>query len=424
MRNMTKNKKKLYKRHPKLVAFIILLIAFGVFYGWGSIYYQKGRQIDHIVSCINDPSKKMAKYVVASDPDVTVTDAKLKPLQQYFKENKQAAKQLSANLRKGKYSDQIKLIESGTYFFLFPKYSLRIQVYHPQVETNHAGSTLTVDKESFGRMEGADQNFYSDLGLIFPGRYHLLVKTKVSGRKLKADAIVNIWSNKTINMIIKTGTFQIRSVPYGVVYINDRKVKTLDKYGRATFKNYPLAKNMELYIKSTYNGKTIKSEKVKDLSSSIETEFSNSDDDDEDYGTPSNYAGNQKQDVYQDVEGDYIVNPIWPGLIDQTEAGQLLYNNYTKPDETTFENGKDNQAYKDLKKQVKAFKKGKKNLKLTVTITKIMPAGSNYSDVSYQLVYKYREKGKKHKKVINYEGAIFHNSSQTQVIKSLGKQIK
>ena len=181
---------------------------------------------------------------------------------------------------------------------------------------------------------------------------------------------------------------------------------------------------MELYIKSTYNGKTIKSEKVKDLSSSIETEFSNSDDDDEDYGTPSNYDGNQKQDVYQDVEGDYIVNPIWPGLIDQTEAGQLLYNNYTKPDEITFENGKDNQAYKDLKKQVKAFKKDKKNLKLTVTITKIMPAGSNYSDVSYQLVYKYREKGKKHKKVINYEGAIFHNSSQTQVIKSLGKQTK
>ena len=136
MRNMTKNKKKLHKRHPKLVAFIILLIAFGVFYGWGSIYYQKDRQIDRIVSCINDPSKKMAKYVVASDPDVTVTDAKLKPLQQYFKENKQAAKQLSANLRKGKYSDQIKLIESGMYFFLFPKYSLRIQVYHPQVETN------------------------------------------------------------------------------------------------------------------------------------------------------------------------------------------------------------------------------------------------------------------------------------------------
>lgn len=412
------------RRHPKLLALLIFLIAFGLFYVWGAFYYQENRQLDRIVNAISDPSQSLARYVTASDPDLEVTDAKLKPLQNYFKENKNAAKQLKNNLRKGKDTDQIKLVESGTHFLLFPKYTLRVQVYRPQVQSNHPNSTLTVDKKNLGKMEGADQNFYSDLGQVFPGRYHLLVKTSVSGRKLKADAIVNVWSDKTINMTIKTGTFQIRSVPNGIVYINDRKAKKLDQYGRATFKNYPLAKNTELYIKSKYQGKTIQSEKVKDLSSSISSEFSNSDDDVNDYGTPAAYAGNQQKDVYQDVEGDYIVNPLWPGLIDQKEAGQLLYRNYLKPDETAFEKGKDSSEYKTLQKEVKAFKKNKKKIKLTVKINKILPAGDNYSTVSYQLVYNYREKGKKHKQVINYENALFHNVSQTQVIQKLGSKVK
>ena len=85
-------------------------------------------------------------------------------------------------------------------------------------------------------------------------------------------------------MTIKTGTFQIRSVSKGIVYINDKKVKVLDQNGQASFKNYPLAKDTELYIKASYQGKTIKSEKVKDLSSSINSEFSNSEDDTSDYG--------------------------------------------------------------------------------------------------------------------------------------------
>lgn len=413
---------KTHKRHTKLITFLILLIACGIFYGWGSIYYQKDAQLDRIINRISDPGQPLAKYVTASDPDIEVTDSKLKPLQQYFKHNHRAADELERNLRKGKDTDQIQFVESGTNFLIFPKYTLRVQVYRPQVETNHPNSVLTVDNYEQKEMEGADQNFYADLGQVFPGRYHFLVNTKVAGRKLKADAVVNVWSNKTVNMIIKTGTFQIRSVPNGVVYINDKKVKTLDKYGQAAFKNYPLAKNTELYIEAKYNGEKIKSEVVKDLSSAINSEFSASDDDVNDYGDATAYAGNQKQDVYQDVEGDYIVNPIWTGLITKKEAGYLLYHAYLKPEQNLF-NGEE-AVYKKQKKAVTKFKKGKEELKLAVKITKIMPAGNNLSDVSYQLVYKYRQKGKKHKQVINYENAIFHLKNDVQGIQTLGEEVK
>ena len=98
-------------------------------------------------------------------------------------------------------------------------------------------------------MEGGNQNYYQDLGMVFPGRYHILVKSKVNGRHLDADSIVNIWSDKTVDMKIKTATFQVRSVPNGTIYINDRKAGKLNQHGSYTFKNYPIAKRMEIYIR-------------------------------------------------------------------------------------------------------------------------------------------------------------------------------
>lgn len=415
--------KKTKKRHSGLIITLILLLAVGIFYCWGSIYYDRDRQIDRIVNSLSDPSQDMTDYVTPSNPDIKTTAASLRPLQQYFKENKQAARRLAKNLRSGKDTEQIELVQRSNRFLIFPKYTILVQVYRPQVETNHAGSTLTVDKKNYGVMEGGDQNYYQDLGLVYPGRYHVAVKTKVSGRKLKADAVVNVWSNKTINMTIKTGTFQIRSVPNGVVYINDKKVKTLNDHGQATFKNYPLAKDTELYIQTTYNGKKIRSEKVRDLSTSIRSEFSSSDDDSSDYGSQP-YAGNNTKDVYQDVEGDYIVNPIWTGLITREEAEKILEAAYTEPSSDSFENGKYNEDFKPLQKEVKKFKKGKKKLKVSVRVIKIMPAGENLSDVTYQLMYKYREKGKKHTEKVTYNNAIFHSVNKNQLIRSLGDKEK
>lgn len=421
---MTKNKVERSNKHKALIVVAFLIVFGGIFYAYGEFYYQKDKQIDRLVQNLQKPDVNISSYVSAANPDMKVTNESLKPLQSYFKENKNAAKELKSNLKSGKDGGQIWLIQSGSHFLIFPKYVLRVKVYRPQVETNHPNSILSVNGRSLGKMEGGDQNFYQELGMVFPGRYHIAVSTKVQNRDLKADSVTNIWSDKTINMTIKTGTFQVYSVPNGEVYINDRKVKKLDKNGRAIFKNYPLSQNMELYVKSSYDGKTIKSYKVKDLSSSIESEFSKSDDTVSDYGNFPAYNGNQKDDVYQDVEGDYVVNPHWPGLIDENEAEKILTENYTKTVKDAFETGKENADYKALQKAIKLFNKDKSHLKLEVQVTQILPAGKNYSEVDYQLVYKYTYKKKKYRKVINYHDAIFHKVGDKQLIKSLGKKEK
>ncbi len=416
-------KQKIRRRHPKLIIFLLILLALGIFYGWGSFYYQRDRQIDRIVANLCNPKVDMTDDVEATNPDMNVTENSLKPLQHYFKNNRHAAQTLKLNLRKGNDSDQISLIQSGTHWLLFPRYQIKVQVYRPQVETNHSNSFLLVNNENYGQMEGAGQNYYKALGMVFPGRYHLVVNTKASGRRLKANSVVNIWSNTTVNMKIKTGTFQVRSVPNGIVYINDHKAKKLDNNGQAVFKNYPLAKNMELYVRSTYHGKKIRSYTVRDLSSSIDSEFSQSDDNTSDYSGAINYNGNAAKDVYQDIEGDYIVNPIWPGLATQKEVEQILTANFKRVDANDFVNDKDNQGYKTLKKQNKLFTKDKKHLKITVHVGKVLPAGNDYTEIAYQVVYKYRHRSKKKKKVISYAQGIFHNEKNVQLIDKIGTEV-
>ena len=273
-------------------------------------------------------------------------------------------------------------------------------------------------------MNGGNQNYYQDLGLVFPGRYHILVKSKVNNRKLDADSIVNIWSNKTVDMKIKTATFQIRSVPNGVVYINDHKAATLNKKGHYTFKDYPLAKRMEIFVKSKVDGQTIKSENVTDLSQSISSEFSDSEDDVTDYDGAADYQGNGEKDVYQDAEGDYIVNPIWPGLIKVENAARMLYTNFKKPMVTNFENGKENADYKKIEQQIKKWKKDKKLKKFNVEVKvlSVLPGKRNYSKIDYEVTFvkKYKYKSKKTEKLL-YRDAVLHLVNGHQEIQTLGK---
>ncbi|MGP3303977.1 TcaA 3rd/4th domain-containing protein [Lactobacillus crispatus] len=411
------------KKHKKIWISGVIILLIGIAWLIGNFYYTKERQIDRIVAKMQDPKTELAQYVTASTPDMDVTDKSLKPLQNYFKEHHSAAKCLAYNLRHNRDHGEIRLIQDGRNFLLFPKYKLWIQVYRPQVKTNHANSTLTVNQKDYGEMEGGNQNYYQDLGMVFPGRYHILVKSKVNGRHLDADSIVNIWSDKTVDMKIKTATFQVRSVPNGTIYINDRKAGKLNQHGSYTFKDYPIAKRMEIYIKSKADGQTIKSERVTDLSQSISSEFSNSEDDVTDYDGTAEYQGNGEKDVYQDAEGDYIVNPIWPGLIKVGDAAKLLYNTLKSPNADDFENGKENADYKKIAKQLKEWHKKKsiKKLSVKIKVLSVLPGKRNYSRINYEVTFikKYKDKSKK-KERLSYQNAVFHQKDGKQLIQTLG----
>lgn len=413
------NKKKKWSKKHKIIIFITLFVVaiIAILYGYGSYYYQKDRQITRIVATLKNPNADLSHLVQGTDPDIKITKASLKPLQNYYKQNPKQLNELTKSLRDNQYDGQIQLVENGEYFLVFPKYELRVKVYQPQVETNNANSRLTVNGKNYGTMTGAGQNYYQNLGLIFPGKYHILVNTKVAGRKLEADSVVDIWSDKTIDMLIRTATFRIRSVPNGIVYINGKKAAKLDKSGQYVFKAYPLAKNIELQVKTKSNGKTISSVPVQNLTQIISQQSSNTVEGSTDYNHKAKFLGNKNTAVYQDSDGNFIVNPFWTGLIQAKQASGILANNFAKVNADNFVNGEKNASYKKLNKEVKdLFKTYKaKKWKIQVTVTSILPLPNNRSEVKFRAVYK----RKNHKIVASENYAIFQNKNNQQLIEKI-----
>lgn len=393
----------------------VILVAFIGFYAWGSSYYSKDNQIDRITNGLRNTKTDISQYIIADTSTMKVNDNTVKPLQQYYQDHQTTVTSMAQKLKDGESAnDHISLIQNGRYWLLFPKYQLQVQTFQPQVETNHGDSVITMNGKNVGKLTGSDNKFGKKLGLIFPGKYHFTVKSQVEGRTLSATSTTNIWANKTLSMDIKTQTFKVKSVPKGEVYINDKKVGTLDKDGEITFKSYPITRNMELYV--LYNG--IKSEIVNDMASSF-GDFTDESDEDDYY---SDDASDQESDDVTQENGTYVVQPKWKGLISKDDAKSLLDDNYHDPDDDSFVNGSANKWYGQIKQQNDRWDKDDSmdSYDTDVTIESIYPDKGNQSKVNYRVNYTFEYDDHTKKQVVEYTGGTLKKDGDDYLINTIG----
>lgn len=293
------------KRKTKVILSLItvLLVAFGGFYAWGKNYYSRDKQIDWITSALVNPKKDAASYIVADTPTMKINSTTVKPLQNYYKDHQTDVNKLSQSMKNGiDENGDFTLVQTSHYLLFFPKYQLRVTTYQPEVETNHANSQITVNGKNVGKLSR---------------------------------------SNKSIDMSIATQTFTVKSVPTGVVYINDEKVGTLDNSGKLTLKSYPLTKNMELYVTYGSGKKQVKSELVTDL----EDGFSNAEESYSDSTDYSDSASDEDSSAVTLQDNNYVIEPKWQGLISKSDAATLFDDNYNAPDGESFVGGTANEGY-------------------------------------------------------------------------------
>ncbi|WEV37139.1 zinc-ribbon domain-containing protein [Lactobacillus sp. ESL0677] len=403
-------KKQPLKKKTKITLWlaVIIIVLFGGFYAWGSNHYSRNNQIDQIIVSLKNPQMGMAQYVTTDDHNIKVTNDALKPLQKYYQAHQTTANNLSMNLKAGGSTSQISLTQSGRYMLLFPKYTLHINTYTPQIETNHRDTQVVVNGKSNGQVKGNADGYYKKLQPLFPGKYHLEIDTVVSGRELKADSTVNVWSNKTINMNIKTATFSIASVPGGTIYINDKKVGVLSGNGTKVFKNYPITDNMEVYVTTTFGSQTIKSQLITDLAQAVDNGASDD---------------NTSDDVDFDDNNNVILKPQWKGLISKSDAEDLLKGAFNDPESEDFIGGSDNSSYQELHKMLKGFDRNDSTISydMDCDIVSINPAPNNSSSVVYKITYTFeKDNGDEHTQVMLYKGAILQEDGDQQKIKSIG----
>lgn len=393
----------------------VLLVALIGFYAWGSSYYSKNNQIDRITEALRSTKADASQYIMADTSSMSVNKDTVKPLQSYYQDHQTAVTSMAQKLKSDiAPNDQISLVQNGRYWVLFPKYQLQVKTFQPQVKTNHGNSVITMNGKNVGKLTGSDGSYSKKLGLVFPGKYHFTVKSQVEGRTLSATSTTNIWANKTLSMDIKTQTFKVKSVPNGEVYINDKKVGTLDKDGEITFKSYPITRNMELYV--LYNG--IKSEIVNDMASSF-GDFTDTSDEDDDY---TDDASDQNSDDVTQENGTYVVQPKWKGLISKDDAESLLGDNYHDPDDDDFVNGSANKWYGQIKQQNNRWDKDDDmdSYDTDVSVESIYPDKSSQSKVNYRVTYTFEYDDLTKKQVVEYTGGILKKDGDNYLIKTIG----
>lgn len=413
------------KRKTKVILSLItiLLVAFGGFYAWGKNYYRRDKQIDWITSALVNPKKDAASYIVADTPTMKVNSTTVKPLQNYYKDHQTDVNKLSQSMKNGiDENGDFTLVQTGHYLLFFPKYQLRVTTYQPEVETNHANSQITVNGKSVGKLSRSNNgSYYKKLSLVFPGRYQVKINSTVAGRDLTASSIVNVKSNKSIDMSIATQTFTVKSVPTGVVYINDEKVGTLDNSGKLTLKSYPLTKNMELYVTYGSDKKQVKSELVTDL----EDGFANAEESYSDSTDYSDSASDEDSSAVTLQDNNYVIEPKWQGLISKSDAATLFDDNYNDPDGDSFVGGTANEGYKQIKQENDNWNKSDtiNDYSQDATVEAVYPLSSTECQVLYRIDYTFDHDDDTHEQVFEYLGVV-QKDGDNYLIKSLGSAKK
>lgn len=399
-----KKKKPISKKKKIIFSFIgILVIFFGGFYIWGSNYYAESNQLRRIVLAIKNPDKTAGKYISSTDPDIKITDQSVKPLQSYYNEHKTAANNLILQFEHQTDMYGVNFVQSGRYFLIFPKYTLRVPSFTPTVRTNHSNSVVRMNNESIGKLHRSGNDYVKKLQPILPGKYNFSINSTVQGRKLSTISQNDIWSDSSINLNIKTATLEIHSLPNSVVYINNKKIGTLDNKGRLQLKEYPITESMNLFVRNEVNGKTIQSEKIKDLSQELD------------------YAGNNT-DIVSYKDGQYVIEPEWKGLVSKDEAESILDSAFDSPDEDQFVDGAGNDSYQEMKKMIDSYKDQDDitNIESKVNVPSIVPYSNNLSKIRYTVTWTFEHDDYKRFQVMRYTDALLTQDDSATKIKYIG----
>lgn len=167
--------------------FILLIAVFAVICVIGSNHYSKDKQVATLTAALNHPQKQIDHTHFANKK---LTSAAIKPLQEYYAEHPAAFNKLKRNLKNNKA--KLKLVQSGNYFSLFPKYVLELPTYKVKVSTNQAASALMVNQKDYGQLNKAKTL------KLYPGIYNFVVTKK----KQKATKQADIWAS--MNVVLKT----------------------------------------------------------------------------------------------------------------------------------------------------------------------------------------------------------------------------
>lgn len=180
--NLAQKPQNKSSRH--IMPIIILVAVIVVAYFGGSWYFGKNRQSQKLAEDITSGmTTKMASAAVDESGN-NLTAGELKPLVDLYNRDSTSAKDVSNAIEFPQGYNNFKLIQTGKYFGLYPKYKVQISKQYIEIDTNVTNPIFEVDGQKVAAINDGDEY---KLDKKLPGVYQVSVE---SGTSQKAKSVL------------------------------------------------------------------------------------------------------------------------------------------------------------------------------------------------------------------------------------------
>lgn len=363
----SKNKKRIWWSAGVAAAALI------GFFVWGSQHYSRAATLNRTIDDIKSGKHLTADFSSASS-DLTLSKAKLLPINRYYSDHARALSKLKADLTtSGRSTDGNFVYEKkGHHLLFFPNYQISVSPVYPTVTTNHTGNVITLDNKKIAT--ATSDEFTKKLPAMVPGEYHLQAKGKIGGHNLTNSSDYHITGSQTYDLQLTTISVELDTVPDSSIYLNGKKIGTADSSGTYQIKNEPWTSDMSVYAAYTSSAGKATTSTVKlhknDDQSSVDLDF--------------------KDMMSEDDADDFISNLF--------EAAGNLARNGDMSDATDddgdamsdfFVNGESNAHYTDLKKMAKGYYDNDDldTIDMDTSVSSVKPGPNGTSEVVFTVEY-------------------------------------
>ena len=240
----------IFKRRLFLISVLIIFILIG--FSFGSYKSSKNIVLKNLqIALKEDKPEKIYKKIRVDGKKIKKED--LKPLTEYYSENKNQAINIAKDLKTKDNSGFFKLVNKKILFI--DNYTIEIEPIAVKVNTNFENAKVYINSN-----EIAATNIKR--GLI-PGKYSIRGELETKYGLVSEEKEVFIMENKEIDLDIQAINISLTSnFNDADVIINDKeinkKVEELKNYGPI-----PLGQDIEIQLKRDFPWGTVLSEKVK-----------------------------------------------------------------------------------------------------------------------------------------------------------------
>lgn len=362
-------KKQLSKKNRWLIS--ALLIVLGILialYSWGNHYYSQGETAKRVIKVLKSGnSKTYADNFVWSDTKKSINKKDVMPFVNSMPSKWSANQEndIYSQLLSQKDDNGFVFKQTGSNFFIFPKYQLEINPVNLSVTTNNKGIQLEMNGESIG--ESDSDTYTKQLNHQASGLYKFKATGNVSGQNVSANDSRMIMTNDDINLSINMISFDVNSnLTSGDLYVGGKKVGTLND-GLLKVNKMPISKGAKAYVQSNFNGTVVRSEKM-NLSDLYDGESINLDAD----------------GLMTKNDANSTINSMYSAL------SSYASNESDSNDLTMFKNGANNKSYQDYKQMIKHNLHDAKRNAQSVSfnspeVQSVNQTGLNTADAVYQV---------------------------------------